>query len=206
MLFSKYNSLNYAKYLNNCDLNYKYFLKSITETPSVDKIIVELPTNMLPNIETTEDDYQNRLLLKCFLALYFTNFKVPYVNCNEFRNKEIVSGTKSSFHYAYITSYKNTLEKYQLLSELFNDNDYSNQGTKTLTKLNKPLITSQINTDLLNFRLEILASRVSDYKEVLNLLFERGELQKVKLKLNVVFKKFNAKFSSSDEFRNFFFM
>jgi len=206
MLFSKYNSLNYVKYLNNCDLNYKYFLKSIAETPSVDKIVVELPTNMLPNIETTEDDYQNRLLLKCFLAFYFMNFKMPYINCNGFKDKELVSGTSNSFHYAYLLTYANKLEQYQLLAELFNENDRYNEGIKNLTKLNKNLINSNAKSNILNFRLEIQAVRMSEYKDILNSLFERVELQKLKLKLNIVFKKFNNKMISSNEFRNFFFL
>ncbi len=206
MLFSKYNSLNYVKYLNNCDLNYKYFLKSITETPSVDKIIVELPTNMLPNIETTEDDYQNRLLLKCFLAFYFMNFKMPYINCNGFKNKELVSGTKNSFHYAYMSTYNNGMEQYQLLSELFNENDRYNKGIKNLTKLNKNLTNSKNKTDILNLRFEIQTTRMSEYKDILNTLFSRIELQKLKLKLNIVFKKFDTKMISSDEFRSFFYL
>jgi hypothetical protein len=206
MLYSKYNSLNYTKYLNNCDLNYKYFLKSITETPSVDKIIVELPTNMLPNIENTEDDYQNRLLLKCFLAFYFMNFKMPYINCNSFQDSKIVAGTRNSFHYAYLSTYSNSNETYQILSELFNENDRYNNGIKTLTKLNKNLTNSKHKEDILNFRLDIQATRISNYKEILNVLFTRIELQKLKLKLNIVFKKFNNKMSSFDEFKNFFYM
>ena len=53
---------------------------------------------MLPNIDITEDDYQNRLLLKCFLAFYFMNFKMPYINCNNFKNKDIVAGTKNIYN------------------------------------------------------------------------------------------------------------
>jgi len=206
MLFSKYNSLNYVKYLNNCDLNYKYFLKSITETPSVDKIIVELPTNMLPNIETTEDDYQNRLLLKCFLAFYFMNFKMPYINCNNFKNKNIVVGTKNSFHYAYMSICHNKMKQYQLLSELLNENDRYNTGIKSLTQLNKSLTNSKNDTDLLNLRFEIQAIRVAEYKDILNVLFARVELQKLKLKLNIVFKKFKTKMLSVEEFKNFFYI
>lgn len=206
MLFSKYNSLNYAKYLNNCDLNYKYFLNSITETPLVDKIVVELPTNMLPNIENTEDDYQNKLLLKCFLAFYFMNFKMAYINCNSFQDTNIVAGTRNSFHYAYLSTYVNSNEKYKILSEFFNENDRYNDSIKPLTKLSNTLINSKHSTDTLNFRLDIQATRMSNYKDILNLLFTRIELQKLKLKLNIVFKKFNNKMSSFDEFKNFFYM
>lgn len=206
MLFSKYNSLNYVKYLNNCDLNYKYFLKSITETPSIDKIVIELPTNMLPNIDTTEDDYQNRLLLKCFLAFYFMNFKMPYINCNNFKNKDIVAGTKNSFHYAYQSVYNNSLEHYQLLSELFNENDRYNKGIKSLTKLNNNLGNLKSKNNPVNIRFDIQMVRMSEYKHILNTLFTRVELQKLKLKLNIVFKKSVSKQVSFDEFRNFFYI
>lgn len=206
MFFSKYNSLNYVKYLNNCDLNYKYFLKSIMETPSIDKIIIELPTNMLPNIETVEDDYQNRLLLKCFLAFYFINFKIPYINCNNFKNKEALVGTTNSFHYAYLLTYKNKIEHYQLLSEIFNENDRYNMSIKALTKLNTNLVNSKNKADILNLRFEIQGTHMSDYKNILNILFTRIELQKLKLKLNIVFKKFNIKMISFNEFKNFFYI
>lgn len=204
MTSSKYNSFSYVKYLNNCDLNYKYFLNSINETPVVDKIVLELPTNMLLNMETGEDDYKTRMLLKCFLAFYFINLKMPYVNCNRFKNSKIVMGTNNSYHYAFLASYNNLIEKYKLISLLFNENDRYNASIKSLTKMDKDLVVKNKKTDILNFRLEIQALRVVEYKDILTTLFTRGELQKLKFKLNIVFKNFNNKISSVDEFKNFF--
>jgi hypothetical protein len=206
MISSKYNSLNYVKYLNNCDLNYKYFLNSISETPVLDKIVFELPTNMLPNMETSEDDYQTRLLLKCFLAFYFINLKMPYINCNRFKDSSIVSGTLSSYHYSYLSTYNNLTDKYKLMSVLLNENDRYNASNVTLTKLNKELQINNSKKDLLNFKMEIQALRVVAYKDILTTLFTRAELQKLKFKLNIVFKNFNNKISSTEEFKNFFFM
>jgi hypothetical protein len=206
MISSKYNSINYVKYLNNCDLNYKYFLKSLNETPVLDKIIFELPTNMLPNMEIMDDDYKNRMLLKCFLAFYFINFKMSYINCNNFKNANIVTGTNNSFHYSYLTSYNNSTEKYKLLSVLFNENDRDNTSINVLTKLNKNISIDNCKTDILNFRLEIQPLKVVEYKDIFNLFFTRAELQKVKLKLNLVFKKFNNKKITINEFKNFFFL
>jgi len=206
MISSKYNSINYVKYLNNCDLNYKYFLKSINETPVLDKIVFELPTNMLPNIETAEDDSKARMLLKCFLAFYFINLKMPYINCNRFRNPDVVRGTTNNFHYAYLTTYSNLIEKYKLMSVLFNENDRYNASVKTLTKLNKEIQINKYKTDTLNFKLEIQALRVIEYKDILTTLFSRAELQNLKFKLNIIFKNFNNKMLSMDEFKNFFYM
>lgn len=206
MISSKYNSINYVKYLNNYDLNYKYFLKSINETPVVDKIIFELPTNMLPNIETSEDDYKTRMLLKCFLAFYFINLKMPYINCNRFKNTDVVRGTVSNYHYAYLTTYNNLIEKYKLLSVLFNENDRYNISIKTLTKLNKEVQINKYKTNTLNFKLEIQALRVVEYKDILLTLFSRNELQNLKFKLNIIFKNFDNKLTSMNEFKNFFYM
>ena len=201
-----YNSLNYVKYLNNYDLNYKYFLKSIKETPTLDKIVFELPTNKLPNIETTEDDYQTRILLKCFLAFYFMNLKMPYINCNGFKNSNVTSGTNSSFHYAYLRTYNKMAEKYQLLLLMLNENDFSNLNIKNLNKLNHKININKYKNDFLNFRLEVQALRIVEYRDILNTFFVQTELQKLKLKLNFVFKNFNNKMLSIDEFRNFFFV
>ena len=201
----KYNSIHYAKYLNNCDLNYKYFLTSIKETPSIKKINLELPTNKLPNIEITEDDYQTKTLLKCFLTFYFINFKMPYINCNKFKNLNTVIGTTNSFHYAYLQTFNNVLDNYKLLLLLLNENDSESINIKSLTKLNT-VLEDKTNNNLLNFRLEIQAFRVIEYKDILNMLFTRSELQKLKLKLNIVFKNFNNKMISAAEFRNFFYL
>lgn len=206
MTSSKYNSINYVKYLNNCDLNYKYFLKSINETPVLDKIVFELPTNMLSNIETTEDDYKTCILLKCFLAFYFINLKMPYINCNRFKNPNIIKGATSNFHYAYLTTYNSLVEKHKLMSVLFNENDRYNAGIKTLTKINKKTKTNKYKTNSLNFKLEIEALRVVEYKDILIILFSKAELHNLKFKLNIVFKNFNNKISSTEEFKNFFYM
>lgn len=200
MSFTQYNSTNYIKYLNDCDLNYKYFLKSISDTPRVEKITLELPTNMLPNIETTEDDYQNRLLLKCFLALYFISFKKPYINCNKFKNKDLVAGTKNSFHYSYIVNYLNDVEKFNLFSEILNENDTNNQAIAVLTDLDS---TISAKTSLLNVKAEINVMRISGYRDILNTLFTRSELQKLKLKLNIIFKNSNNKIRSFNEIKHF---
>ena len=201
----KYNSVHYTKYLNNCDLNYKYFLKSIKETPSISKIVLELPTNKLPNIDITEDDYQTKTLLKCFLTFYFINFKVPYINCNKFKNLNTVVGTTNSFHYAYLQTFNNVFDNYKMLLLLLNENDSESLNIIPLTKLNTSLGANTPN-NLLNFRLEILAFRVIEYRDILNMLFTRSELQKLKLKLNIVFKNFNNKMVSAAEFRNFFYI
>ena len=201
----KYNSVHYTKYLNNCDLNYKYFLKSIKETPSISKIVLELPTNKLPNIDITEDDYQTKTLLKCFLTFYFINFKVPYINCNKFKNLNTVVGTTNSFHYAYLQTFNNVFDNYKMLLLLLNENDSESLNIIPLTKLNTSLGANTPN-NLLNFRLEILAFRVIEYRDILNMLFTRSELQKLKLKLNIVFKNFNNKMISAAEFRNFFYL
>jgi hypothetical protein len=206
MISSKYNSLNYLKYLNNCDLNYKYYLKSINETPVVDKIIVELPTNMLPGMETTEEDNQNKLLLKCFLAFYFLNLKMPYINCNNFKDNNVVKGSNNSFHYAYLSTYNNLIEKYQLISLLFNENDQDNNSIQSLTKLNKKISFNNPNSNTLNFRLDVQALRIAEYKDILNTIFERAELQKFKFKLNIVFKNFNNKINCAKELKMFLYM
>lgn len=200
MSFNQYNSTNYLKYLNDCDLNYKYFLKSISDTPKFEKISLELPTNLLPNIETTEDDYQNRLLLKCFLALYFISFKKPFINCNKFKNKDIVAGTKNSFHYSYLVNYLNDFDQYSLLSELFNENDSNNKASTVLTNLDS---TIESKTELLNVKIEINVMRLSGCRDILNTLFTRSELQKLKLKLNIVFKNSNNKMQSFNEIKHF---
>ena len=205
MISLKYNSINYSKYLNNCDLNYKYFLKSIKETPVLEKIVFELPTNKLPNIETTEDDYQTRMLLKCFLAFYFMNFKMPYINCNNFKNKNMISGTSNSYHYAYLRTYTKITEKYELILLMLNENDRSNISIKNLTKLDRNIAANKYKTDFLNFRLEAQVLRIIEYRDILNSLFVKTELQKLKLKLNFIFKNFNNKMISINEFRNFFF-
>ena len=201
----KYNSVHYTKYLNNCDLNYKYFLKSIKETPSISKIVLELPTNKLPNIDITEDDYQTKTLLKCFLTFYFINFKVPYINCNKFKNLNTVVGTTNSFHYAYLQTFNNVFDNYKMLLLLLNENDSESLNIIPLTKLNTSLGANTPN-NLLNFRLEILGFRVIEYRDILNMIFTRSELQKLKLKLNIVFKNFNNKMVSAAEFRNFFYI
>lgn len=203
MSFSQYNSLNYARYLNRCDLNYKYFIQSVADTPKIDKITLELPTNMLPNIENTEDDYQNRLLLKCFLALYFISFKMPYINCNKFKDKDVVIGTKSSFHYAYSINYISDADKSAFLVELFNENDINNQAITFLTKLDKALAA---NENSFNVRAEIQTVRVSGYRDILNLLFTRSELQQLKLKLNIKLTNKNNKLISYNEIKNFLCM
>lgn len=206
MVSLKYNSINYAKYLNSCDINYKYFLQSIKDTPVLDKIVFELPTNKLPNVEVTEDDYQTRLLLKCFLVSYFINFKMPYINCNKFKNTDITLGTNSSYHYAYLQTNNKIMDKYQLMLLLLNENDRSNISIKNLTKLNNKLNINKYQKDILNFRLEVQASRIVEYREVLNTFFNRGELQNLKFKFNFIFKNFNTKMISVNEFRNFFFI
>lgn len=170
------------------------------ETPKVEKITLELPTNMLPNIEVTEDDYQNRLLLKCFLTLYFMNFKTPYIQCNQFKDKEIVAGTKSSFHYSYFLNYNNNVDIYMLLLELFNENDRENQAINILTKLNKSI---NKESSLFNVRAEIQATRVSNYRDILNVLFTRSELQKLKLRINIIFNNKNNKLESFKEIKQF---
>lgn len=204
MLLLKYNSIHYANYLNHCDLNYKYFLNSIHETPSIEKIILELPTNKVSNVENNEDDYQTKILLKCFLALYFTNLKLPYINCNKFKNPQTALGTNISFQYAYLQTFNNFIESYKLLLLLLNENDFQNSSIKSLTKFTT-VLNSNINNSL-NFRLDIQASRIIEYKDVLNSLFSRNELQKIKFKLNIIFKNFNGKMLSANEFKNFFFM
>jgi len=206
MISSKYNSLNYLKYLNNCDLNYKYYLKSINETPAVDKIVFELPTNMLPSMETTEEDNQNKLLLKCFLAFYFINLKMPYINCNHFKDNNVIRGSNNNFHYAYLNTYNNLIEKYQLISLLFNENDRDNNSIQSLTKLDKKISLNNSNSNTLNFRLDVQALRIAEYKDILNTIFERAELQKLKLKLNIVFKNFNNKINSTEELKMFLYM
>lgn len=200
MIFSRYNSLNYINYLNNCDINYKYFINSILETPKVEKLTLELPTNMLPNIDVTEDDYQNRLLLKCFLTLYFMNFKTPYIQCNKFKDKEIVAGTKSSFHYSYFLNYNNNYGISVLLLELFNENDSENQAINMLTKLNKNV---DKQCSFFNVRAEIQAIRVSNYRDILNILFTRSELQKLKLRINIIFNNKKNKIESFTEIKQF---
>lgn len=204
MLSLKYNSIHYAKYLNNCDLNYKYFLKSIKETPSIDKIILELPTNKLPNIEVTEDDYQTKTLLKCFLAFYFMNLKMPYINCNKFKDINTVAGTTNSFHYAYLQTFNNALENYKLLLLFLNENDSQSLSIQNLTKFDTTF-KNKLQNNSFNFRLEIQALRIIEFKDILNVLFTRAELQKLKFKLNIVFKNLN-KMLSVNEFRNFFYI
>jgi len=201
----KYNSINYAKYLNNCDINYKYFLKSINDTPVIDKIVFEFPTNMLPNMETMNEDSKNRMLLKCFIAFYFINFKMPYINCNRFKNLTVTRGTLSNFHYAYIANYTNLLDKYKLLSLLLNENDRLNASIKSLTNLNKKIVNND-NNNCLNFKLEVEASRVTEYKNILSTIFLKTELQNLKFKINIVFKNFNNKIVSIEEFKNFFYI
>lgn len=203
MITSKYNSVNYLKYLNNCDINYKYCLKSITETPVLDKIVFELPTNKLPNMETSEDSSQAIMLLKCFLAFYFINLKMPYINCNSFKDSKIVSGTNNSFHYAYLKTYTSFLDKAQLMLLLFNENDRYNTSIKNLTKLDQKVNNKN---NVLNFRLDIQANRIVEYKDILQTLFTKNELQKLKFKLNIVFKNSNNKILLTNEFKNFFYM
>jgi len=204
MISLKYNSLNYAKYLNNCDLNYKYYIKSIKDTPNLDKIIFELPTNKLPNIEITEDDYQNRLLLKCFLSVYFINSKFPYINCNKIKNENITLGSNNNYHYAYLQTSNTFVNKYQLMLLLLNENDRSNINIKNLTNFNNKLNSNKKN--ILNFRLEAQASKIVEFKDIFNIFFNRTELQSLKIKINFLFKNFNTKMISINEFRNFFFI
>jgi hypothetical protein len=206
MISSKYNSLNYLKYLNNCDLNYKYYLKSINETPAVDKIVFELPTNMLPSMEISEEDNQNKLLLKCFLAFYFINLKMPYINCNHFKDNNVVRGSNNSFHYAYLNTYNNLIEKYQLISLLFNENDRDNDSIQNLSKFDKKISLNNPNSNTLNFRLDVQALRIAEYKDILNTIFDRAELQKLKFKLNIVFKNFNNKINSMEELKMFLYI
>lgn len=202
MVSIKYNSINYAKYLNSCDLNYKYYLQSINDTPVLDKIVFELPTNKFSNISTTEDDYQNRILLKCFLSFYFMNFKLPYLNCNKFKNF-IPENESSSYQYSYLYTYHKMIDKYSLLLLLLNENDKDNFGVKNLTNFKKNLITNK--KDTLNFKLEIQISKIIEYREIVNLFFNRAELQNLKLKLNFIFKNFKNKVISINELKNFFF-
>lgn len=204
MLSLKYNSIHYANYLNSCDLNYKYFLKSIKETPSIEKIILELPTNKFSAVENNEDDYQTKTLLKCFLALYFTNLKLPYINCNKFKSLDTAVGSVASFQYAYLQTFNSPIEKLKLLLLLLNENDFQSSGIKNLTKFTT-VLESKCN-DSFNFRLDIQSGRIVEYKEVLNVLFSRNDLQKVKVKLNIIFKNFSGKMISTNEFKSFFFM
>lgn len=206
MVSLKYNSLNYSKYLNNCDLNYKYFLKSINDTPSIEKIVFELPTNMLPNMETAEDDYRTKTLLKCFLAFYYINLKMPYINCNNFKTPSFVNATNNSYHYAYLISYNNLMEKYKLLSLLLNETDSYNTSINTLTKLTKNITTNKQEPNFLNLRLEVEALKVVEFKEILSNIFNRVELQKLKFKVNIVFKNINNKVLSINEVKNFFYI
>jgi hypothetical protein len=206
MISLKYNSLHYNKYLNDCDINYKYCLKSINDIPVLKKVVFELPTNMLPNMEISEEEYRTRLLLKCFLSFYLINYKTPYINCNRFQNSKIVGGTINNFHYTYLATYNNLIEKYTLLSLLFNETDRNNKSYNILTKLNKKININTQASDALNFRVELQASRIIEYKEILSNIFTRIELQNLKFKLNIVFKKFNNKILSVDELKNFFYM
>lgn len=201
----KYNSLNYIKYLNNCDLNYKYSLKSIQETPVLKKIIFELPTNNLSNIETTEEEYQSGLLLKCFLACYFINNKIPHINCNKFKNNKIAEQFSNNNHqYSYLQTFDNILEKYQVIFSLLRENDYSNVSFRNLTKLNTHIYTNKQANEFLNFRLEVQAARIVEYRDIFANFFLKIELQNLKLKLNFVFKNVNNKLVSIEEFKNFF--
>jgi hypothetical protein len=92
------------------------------------------------------------------------------------------------------------------MSVLFNENDRYNAGIKTLTKINKKTKTNKYKTNSLNFKLEIEALRVVEYKDILIILFSKAELHNLKFKLNIVFKNFNNKISPTEEFKNFFYM
>ena len=57
-----------------------------------------------------------------------------------------------------------------------------------------------------NIRFDIQAVRISEYKDILNTLFTKVELQKLKLKLNIIFKKNISKDIYFDDYRNFFYI
>jgi len=205
MLNLKYNSLNTLKYLNQCDIAYKYNLFSITELPEVEKVVFELPTNTLPFIENVEDDYQGRLLLKCYLAFYFINLRLPFINCNKFDKQLYTFLTNNNFQYSYKVTYNNFSEINKLLFIFLNDNNRINKHFKVLSHLNKKLKSkSQFNN--LNVKLDISLAKINEYKDILNFIYTPAEVPFIKGKLNLIVKNVKGNFISINELRNYLFL
>lgn len=92
-----YKNINYnpsfGKYLESCDLIYKYNLKNIYKKPKLNKIVVHFSLDQLLNFELLSDKF-----FLTYLLLYLASSYKPYIKykSSKINKKKYMSNSKDS--------------------------------------------------------------------------------------------------------------
>jgi len=173
---------------NSYDLNYKLKLKSSYNRPHINKIVIRLNPQSLLSTLTTDENLKQRILLKCWIIIYYLNFMIPNINSFYLKDSDHQNSKQPTSFYSFAISKSNRMDVLQLLIFLLVEHDALDLGISNKAFANK----NEIKKGQLNCQVLLDLRRLSSLNELLEQLFNKVELQALKLELNfVIFTGYN---------------
>jgi hypothetical protein len=177
-----FTKTSYNLQYNSYDLNYKLKLKSIYSKPKITKIAVHLNPQSLLNMLNIDEHLKQKILLKCWILLYFLNFTIPTINSFYLKDTDSRSVRQPVNFYSFMISKRNRIDLLQLLMFFLIEHDSIESTSLSHKFLDKNIITE----NQINYQLLINIKRLTSLTELLEGLFNKVELQSVNLELNLV--------------------
>jgi hypothetical protein len=177
-----FTKTSYTLQYNSYDLNYKLKLKSIYSKPKIAKVAVHLNPQSLLNTLNIDEHLKQKILLKCWILLYFLNFTIPMINSFYLKDTDSRSVRQPVNFYSFMISKTNRIDLLQLLMFFFIEHDSIEPNILSHKFINKNTITE----NQINYQLLINIKRLTSLTDLLEGLFNKVELQAVNVELNLV--------------------
>jgi hypothetical protein len=130
-----------TSYFSDCDLIYKYRLKSVYDKPKIDKIFLDFPISNISNQLETINLVNSQLLH--YVLIYSLFSILPFINCQKLKNS--IRGEKTIDIFSLKLIFKDNTSKYNFL-RTFLIEAWSNVVKEELNLFSKNIKLKKINT------------------------------------------------------------
>lgn len=193
MQFSFYNHI---LYYNNCDLSYKYLIKSVKKIPKIKTLNLKFISTKSLNV--FEGILSEVLLLKYIFCLYFIFQRIPYISCV----KNLLITTKEINNYSYnlkLKIHRKDIQCYNLLVFIFRD-IIADAKSGEAFKYNSDKMSNCLN----NFNFFFKLNKYLEYNNVFSTIFNDKALYSFNVGINIIFQNIKKVFLSNNELKTFF--